>query len=316
MTLSKGPRLAARRRFAIGDLKQVLQIVVLWPVAWLLPQRAWRPLTLLLGKVGARLRPGRMRARSTSWAAEVTRRRGNERPARETQVRGDALRLEEILQVLRERRPGGWRPCIALHGREYLDEAIERGRGVILWVAPGPSSSLVTKMATARAGYEVVHLSRAHPFSNTDFGIRWLNPIWLRMEDRYIAERVVIPPAAPIASLRRLGEELARNGVVSITMGDAGTQVATVPLLDQPIRLATGAPRLSLATNAALLPVCTDHGAAGSFAVHILPPLVAPPGRGRDEAVAALAREAARAIEPFPAYPFQTYAPARPTRQD
>ena len=108
----------------------------------------------------------------------------------------------------------------------------------------------------SQAGYHVSHLSRpTHGFSSTPFGVEVLNPIRLRLENRYLGERILIPAAGSLGYLRTLERRLHRNGLVSIRSGDHGHQTRALPLLQGGLRLATGAPSLAIATQATLLPV-------------------------------------------------------------
>ena len=76
-----------------------------------------------------------------------------------------------------------------LQGREHLDEALGRGKGCVLWVAHFVFAPNIAKLALHDAGYKVSHLSRLdHGFSSTRFGIKWLNPVRSRFEDRLLAE--------------------------------------------------------------------------------------------------------------------------------
>ena len=188
-------------------------------------------------------------------------------------------------QYLRCHHPRGWRPDIRLEGREHLDRALGAGRGAIVWRAPFVFATLVTKMALHAAGYGLVHLSRlGHGYSPTRFGVRVLNPVRTRAEDRYLAERVVIGARPLQAAMRTLARRLAANRVVSIAAGAQGVKTCAAPFLGGELRVATGAPNLALRTGAPLLPVFTVREGPGRFLTVIEPPLEArarPPGASR-----------------------------------
>src|SRR5262249_47637002 len=75
------------------------------------------------------------------------------------------------LQYLRAHRPDGWQPDVELEGSERLENALARGRGAILWIAPSTSSDLVAKQALWNNGYGVAHLSdRSHGYSSSRIG--------------------------------------------------------------------------------------------------------------------------------------------------
>ena len=92
----------------------------------------------------------------------------------------------------------------------------------------------MTKIALHRAGYRIVHLSHPrHGFSSSSFGVRYLNPVHRRAEDRYLAERVVLSLASPVGAMRTLMQRLKSNGVVTVTVRDLpavlSVEVQTIP---------------------------------------------------------------------------------------
>ena len=99
----------------------------------------------------------------------------------------------ELLELLREHAPWGWKVEISVVGREHIDEALAAGRGAVLWYCPFTHADVVFKRGLHEAGYRVNHLSAAtHGFSDTRFGVAVLNPIKTGVESRYLKERCVI----------------------------------------------------------------------------------------------------------------------------
>jgi lauroyl/myristoyl acyltransferase len=124
---------------------------------------------------------------------------------------------------------------------------------------------------------DVVHLSTpAHGFSASRFGVRHLNRIQTRIEDRYIAERVLLPHpnqkgSGQNAALTTLVKRLKGNKVVSIT-GQRGTgRMVEAKFLDGTLPLAPGAPALAQMTGAKLLPVFAFRAADGAIEVTVEP---------------------------------------------
>jgi lauroyl/myristoyl acyltransferase len=131
-------------------------------------------------------------------------------------------------------------------------------------------------MGLNNIGYPPVHLSRSiHGFSHSSFGRRWLNPLQQRVEDRNLAERVVLNDSAPSTAMRRLQKALAQNRIISITVDSWGAHAAEAPFLCGRIRVATGAPSLAWRTGARLIPVFVAREArTETFRISIDEPIV------------------------------------------
>ena len=164
------------------------------------------------------------------------------------------VRLDQLC-FLRSYRPGGWCPQLRLEGQEHLDRALARGRGAILWVAPTVFQWLPGKRTMFEAGYRLHHLSSPeHGFSSRSrFGPHWLQSDPDPVENRYLAERVVLGPerqsqGRPQAPDRAAAAE--RRGVDRRRGGRrAGLRA---PLLNGCLTVASGAPHLAVRTGAAL----------------------------------------------------------------
>ena len=184
--------------------------------------------------------------------------------AAELRMASIAGRIEHHMQILKERCPGRWMCPIDMLNTSAIDAALQRGRGIVLWVAHFAFNSLATKKAFSARGLNVHHLSRPeHGFSKSRVGQAILNPIRAGAEDRYLASRLMIRgnPASTMLAAHRL---LAKNAIVSITAGDwEGSSLASVPFGEAWLPLATGAPALAFSSGAALLPVFTVRTGQG-----------------------------------------------------
>lgn len=150
------------------------------------------------------------------------------------------------------------RPRVDVRGLERVTTALEDGKGAILWVQLCSGASVHVKRALAEHAHPLVHLSRpGHPFSDTPFGRRFVNPILRRPEVRALKERVEIPEAGSTGPLRRLRRALAANQVVSITVAQTASRVTGTPCLGGLLLLPTGPVELAWASGARLLPVFT-----------------------------------------------------------
>ena len=279
------------------DLAVLAKLPLSAGIAWAVPERFW---------AGLALRAAQLERRTLARTAQ--RIAGMIDPARLTapvetiaQRQLAMIRLDQLC-FLRSYRPGGWQAELALEGREHLDAALARGRGAILWVAPTIFQWLPTKRTLFEAGYRLHHLSSPqHGFSSPSrFGRACLNPIRTTIENRYLAERVLLGTGGQAhAALRRLAALLRQNEVVSITVGSAGARAIHAPLLDGSLWAASGAPHLATRTGAALLPVVTVRTASGQFRTWIGPPLATPDPGGHDGPPDGAVAAFARWFEPF-----------------
>jgi lauroyl/myristoyl acyltransferase len=245
------------RLWCAGDLAVLAKLPPAALVAWLLPPRRWDGIAAVASGTGSQQRAG------------------GDATARSDEAALRANRLVAQLQYLRSYRSEGWAEELRVEGQEHLRAALAAGKGAILWVMPFVFAPLVAKRSLAAAGVGIHHVSRVgHGFSPTLLGRRVLNPIWTRVERRYLAERIVLPlEGVTPAATRHLVDLLHGNRVISITLGGNGAQIAHVPGFGRTLRVATGAPNLALRHGAALLPVSSVRTAPGRFLTTIEAPL-------------------------------------------
>jgi lauroyl/myristoyl acyltransferase len=208
--------------------------------------------------------------------------------------------LEMAMQVLALHRPGReWKPVVRLEGRENLAKALRGGAGAILWISDFVYRPLVVPLALRQAGFRgPVHLSRPeHGFSVTPFGVRFLNPLWVAIENRFLTERVVIEKADGSAALKTLRDRLARNEIVSITVAETGRRTLDTKFLQGTLRLATGPFHLARTSGAPLLPVFAVRNGRGVYEVSIGEALTV--DDDADPPYTSAMRSYAAALEPF-----------------
>lgn len=284
-------RKPALRLISGTDLLVLLGLVVLTPLAWILPPRTWRGLGGFFAPLA-----GRVMARQTRESVARIREiggggiGGSDKQAETIQ---DALMsgyVEDILHVLREHRPGRWRPETRVSGGAHIDAALADGSGAILWISHFSFYSLAGKIALAHAGYAVSHLSHPrHGFSTTRFGMAVLNPVRNRAEDRYLTARVFLGLESSRQALDELARRLAANEIVSITAREAVRRPLEVPFLGGRIGFAAGAPDLAWKTGAALLPVHVLARGGDSYEVVVEPAIEVDRALDRGEAYVRMA---------------------------
>ena len=191
---------------------------------------------------------------------------------------------EHLLGRILDTHRRGWHPQIDLEGVEHVRHSLGQSRGVIFWGMSfcGP---VIPKAGLFQAGFRVVHLSIPFHggFSKSWVARRLLNPWTLRSENKYLAERLVIPPDGSLNYLRTLKQRLRDNGCVSIMGEHKGIQNVGVPFLSEQREFATGAPNLARSTGAALLTVYSHRIAPFHYRVVIEPPIAVDCFTGRAE---------------------------------
>jgi lauroyl/myristoyl acyltransferase len=269
------------------DLRVLAKLPLSAALAWGVPERHWG----VLANAAARL-PSNARRRLARQIETVLAPAALPEPADRIAARHLAMLRLDQLGFLRSYAPGGWRADLTLDGLEHLHGALAAGRGAILWVAPIVFAPLLAKRTLHEAGFPLHHLSHpAHGFSSRSrVGRNLVNPLRTRVEDRYLAERVMLGQGNEAqAALRRIGALLRRNAVVSITVGRRGSRVADTAMLGGRLHVASGAPHLAMRRGAALLPTTVWRTDAGGFVTRISPPLPTGEGATLDTAVAGLA---------------------------
>lgn len=193
------------------------------------------------------------------------------------------------MQILAGHAPRCWRPNAPLAGKDYVDQALELGRGVVLFTATFSYRDLMAKAAFAQAGYALSHLSRdTHGFSETRFGKRWLNPIYTSIEECYLRERLVFSGSNTKVVSATLRERLKENAPVMITVTPLGRRVETLPFLNGQIHIATGGLNFACENETPVLPVFTLRMSDGETTTFVGPALHQPEGAAPHEKIEAM----------------------------
>jgi lauroyl/myristoyl acyltransferase len=288
---------AALQQFAT-DSALTIRVAAAWVVSGVLPERYWPHLTRTIASAAIWLRPEWRR----SQLARLQPSHGDGDLAERRRILAERIAFghESRLYGLREYWPGSREHRISVVGSEIVRESLTDAKGAILWIAPFVFGSIVTKIGLHRAGHAVHHLSRpTHGFGPSRWATRRLNPIWTRIEDRFLRERIVMFQGTQTSALRTLRARLAENQVVSITVGDEGVHTVTVSLLGGDLRLATGPISLAEATGAPLIPVFTVCTAPGEFVVEIQSPLELSTGSDREARFVHVGEQYARRLAPY-----------------
>lgn len=166
------------------------------------------------------------------------------------------LRVENDWGTLRGLNRREWPSAVRLEGLERLHSALADGRGAILWqMFFGPN--VVPKVACWRNAIPLTHLSRAQHGVRVPnwFTLHSLAPLLRRCEDRYLAERIVIPRDGSLGYMKLLLGRLEENATLSIYAEHTGRQNVATRFFGERAEFATGAPSLAWKMGSALLPV-------------------------------------------------------------
>jgi lauroyl/myristoyl acyltransferase len=258
--------------FDVSDIFHVLTLLALVPVALFVPQGLWPRICRWYANGASLVRFPKLAATADtlSLIQNVTDRAGRKAGYRACLEMMFEARLQVVDQNLLKR----WRPEIEVTGSQYIDAGLDAGNGVILWVCPTAFSDLVVKVGLAQAGYAAAHLSRPqHGFSETVFGMRVLNRLRARVEDRFLGERVPIDNHQEKRAMLSLRRILKKNGVVTITVGARTKDPQMVSLGPGSFPLSAGPARLAELTGAPLIPVFGFRTATTEYSVEIEPPI-------------------------------------------
>jgi lauroyl/myristoyl acyltransferase len=280
-----------------GALHESAKLLALLPVSWLVPFGQLGPLARAIRKA-----KGRRNDRQGASDIVIAHLLDGVTPSEAAELfqRWQDRSLEMALQILALQRPGRfWRPRIEVSGFENLAAALRRGSGAILWISDFVYRPLIVPLAVRQAGFRSpVHLSRPeHGFSVSPFGVRFLNPLWVAVENMFLSERVVIEKDDASAALKTLRERLAANQIVSITVAETGRRTLDAKFLHGTLRVASGPVHLARTTGAPLLPIFAVRNAAGAYNVSIGPAL--PVDDRADPPYSTAIRAYAAQLEPF-----------------
>jgi hypothetical protein len=250
-----------RKRKLSGDrpafvILEDLQLVCKWPLLFLIavavPERFWMYVSMAIEWVFQPL--NRKKLNTISESIRLSGFAINETNA---PLKVVAAQTELNIQVFRDFFLG-WRPEIEIRGLEYLGKPDNSGGGAVLWIAHFSFNSLVSKIALWRAGYDVWHVSRPeHGFTKSQFGIKFLNPLRVAVELKYIRGRILIDRSKPSRSMSEARRVLENRKLVSITAGAWEGQLLVSTKINNHSRIeySAGAPRLAALLNVPLFGV-------------------------------------------------------------
>lgn len=274
--------------FVARDIGVAGLVLFLGLISWTLPERRWRKVAEALASDRLRRSPG-----LDTDQLETIRVVVGDRPAPwiEQNFRKPWLahKYHAWMQLLACYWPKRWQPTPELIGGQHLDVALARGRGVLLLTANFAYQDLMSKAAFARAGYGINHLSRdTHGFFEGKLAQRLLNPIYTRIEKRYLKERMVFSEDRTKSVNARIKAKLRDNEPVMVLVTPLGRKVTVLPFMHGQIRIATGALNFACETGATVLPVFTVRQPNGRIQTFVESGLKRPKYQTRRETIEAM----------------------------
>ena len=238
---------------SIGDLRSIAVLATgrFWYP--LLPERARQALLTLVAGVETRVRPRRRRRIERRLAAAF---HGALPPRRIQNVARLAMRNltgEEISAWATVRGAAG--RGIHPEGLQHLQDALDRGKGVILWESP-IGRRLLAKAVLVERGFDICQVhDPAHWGSSTWLGQTIVRRMTRPAESRLFSE-VIELDKDNFSPVRLLANRLRQNRIVCLS-GAGGTARKFVPVEFFGVRnyFATGAVSLAKATGATVIPI-------------------------------------------------------------
>ena len=239
---------------SIGDLRVVAARVVGWSVTAVLPHTADRRAVALMARLWKRTKTAPIRRLGGRILGTLPR-RFNRQKAYDFAEKWYEAQAEVALGRLRTLHRSDWRVDIEVEGLDRLHEALQQGRGAVIWYMSFCSSFLLMRVL-AEAGMPACHLSRAsHGVARKSrLGVAFGARLFRAAEDRYLHQRIIFHDPSSPKYYRQLVDLLAANHPVTIR-GDIASAESRLPasFLGSKFALAGGAPNIAFRANAPLL---------------------------------------------------------------
>lgn len=188
-------------------------------------------------------------------------------------------------------------------GRERLDAALDRGKGVVL-VFPHAGNVMLLIALLSLSGYAFTQVAaRGFPPPERQLSAD-VRPSWLNRRAREARERDEDRLPARFHGMdappRQLYRDLADNRIVGIAFdGRGGSRFSPVPYLGRTALLSTGPWRLAATTGATVLPAFCVRDRDRTHRLHLCDPIVPDATTSTASAAQTLVEQAIAAIEPL-----------------
>ena len=185
-------------------------------------------------------------------------------------------------------------------GLEHLQDALAKGKGVILWETPF-GKRLLANAVLAKKGFPLcqLHASDHGASSHSWLGRKVVFKLRRKMEANLFSEIVDIQDDS-LAYLRLVIHRLGQNGIVCVAgLGDRGHKFVPVRFMGAENEIATGVVSLARMTGASIIPMFCFRDDNGTDQLVLEKPISVEAGRDRDEAVAQSIKTYASLLESY-----------------
>ncbi|WP_366014663.1 hypothetical protein [Mesorhizobium sp.] len=203
------------RRFSNQDPRESLLAAFYLAVAAFLPVRWWPSVCLRMSRLDLKRYT---RKEFAPYADAVQAVLGKQTDVRKLFEEFLAARHRRRLQLAAHLVAGRWSPVIRLEGLDGLQAALRRGNGAVIWCDQFTAQTIIGKRALHEAGIEAHQVSvNTHGVSESAFGVRFLNPPMVKVENRFLKSRIVFDRDDAYQVTIRIQKILKANGVVLMT---------------------------------------------------------------------------------------------------
>ncbi len=195
-----------------------------------------------------------------------------------------------------------------IRGLEYLQNALKRGRGAILWESNSFGRRNLSKQILHKNGFLIYQVHAEYHmggFAGANSTITWVTrnlvkPYFEKYQKKFVADIIYIPRSDSLVFTRQLMNLLKQNEIICIT-GDGilGKKLLPIKFLGHTRLFSTGMVSLARLSGASILPIfCIENG-DGNVCLIIEPPIKTEGNAGREEELESSVAEYAGLLESY-----------------
>jgi lauroyl/myristoyl acyltransferase len=272
----------------LHDLKEILLMGFYLCVAAAVPARHWNPICRFVSHLRVRKHRRKLFATLKRDLEAIAPAADPEAFFSEYRTMLHRRRLYYMAQVA----AWHWKPRITVEGAEEIRRAVAGGGGVLIWCKNTAAQTLMGKRALHESGIGAYQVNaKEHGSSTTAFGLTAINPILLRIENRFLKGRLPFGSSDTVQVTKGILEALQTNAVVLISANTYhGRRFVQVPIGGEGYaHLATTPANFAVRGKTTLLAMSTVETVPFTEFRAVITPLASPENPesgGRDAAIA------------------------------